>query len=458
MLNPFFLQGSQGEQGLVQDLINEQIKIYGVETYYIPRKYVTKKTVIQEVIESTFDSAFPIEAYVSTYDGYGGQGTLLSKFGIQDVDELVLIISKERFESYITPLIANKDNVELSTRPKEGDLIYFPLGDRIFEIKYVEHESPFYQLQKNYVYELKCELFRYQDEIFDTEVDEIDDNIIDSGYTQSFTMVGIGSTAKAITNIVDGAVSYITITNRGRGYTSAPIVAISSSPSPGGTATGIATLITGIVDLCDPTGTGYRVQSVQITNPGYGYTTSPKVAFYGGGGEGAEATATISNGSIGIVTITGQGSGYVTAPNVSVVGFASTSAVLVSSISDGSVTSINIVNSGIGYTQKPLIVIDDPYMVGFGTYIFNEIVIGSASSTTARVNSWDSSTNTLSLKNINGSFENGELVTGQDSQAVYKIRVISEFDQIDSYAKNKEIEEESDKILDFSETNPFGMP
>ena len=85
-LNPYFLQGSPGEQSLVQDLINEQLKIYGIEVYYIPRRYITKNTVIREVVESEFDSAYPIEAYVDSYEGYGGQGTLLSKFGIQNID------------------------------------------------------------------------------------------------------------------------------------------------------------------------------------------------------------------------------------------------------------------------------------------------------------------------------------------------------------------------------------
>ena len=150
MLNPFFLQGSKAEQGLIQDLINEQLKIYGVEVYYLPRRYLTKKTVIREVIESEFNNAYPIEAYVDTYDGYEGAGTLLTKFGVQPYTDLTLIISKERFENYISPLIAGTPNIELSSRPKEGDLIYFPLGDRLFEITFVEHEVPFYQLQKTY--------------------------------------------------------------------------------------------------------------------------------------------------------------------------------------------------------------------------------------------------------------------------------------------------------------------
>ena len=197
MLNPFFQQGSKTEQSLIQDLINEQLRMYGVEVYYIPRKYATTNTIIREVVESKFDDAYPLEAYVNTYEGYDGQGTILSKFGVQPIDDLTLTISKERFEEYITPLTKNLPDIELATRPKEGDLVYFPLGDRLFEIKFVEHEKPFYQLQKNYVYELTCELFRYEDEVLDTGIDEIDDNIKDEGYIQTLTLVGSAATATA---------------------------------------------------------------------------------------------------------------------------------------------------------------------------------------------------------------------------------------------------------------------
>ena len=178
MLNPFFQQGARSEQNLVQDLINEQLRMYGVEVHYLPRKYVTENKVIREVVASRFDDAYPIEAYVDTFDGYGDNPTLLSKFGIEQTNEITLTISRERFENYISPLMKNEADVKLTTRPKEGDLVYFPLGDRLFEIKYVEHEKPFYQLQKNYVYELRCELFRYEDEVIDTGVDEIDNELV----------------------------------------------------------------------------------------------------------------------------------------------------------------------------------------------------------------------------------------------------------------------------------------
>ena len=247
-LNPFFLQGSSGEQNLVQSLINEQIKMYGVEIFYIPRRYMTKNTVIQEVIESKFEEAIPLEAYVDTFDGYEGQGSLLSKFGVQALDDLTLVISRDRFENYITPLIKNIPNIELATRPKEGDLIYFPLGDRLFEIKFVEHEKPFYQLKKNYVYELRCELYRYEDEVIDTGVGDIDDNLEKAGYIETLTLVSSGTTAVLTTGIVDGAIRQVTILNRGSDFTSLPRVAISSAPSAGLTAVGVASMRDDLVD------------------------------------------------------------------------------------------------------------------------------------------------------------------------------------------------------------------
>jgi hypothetical protein len=345
-LNPFFLQGSQTERGLVQDLVNEHLKIYGVDIYYIPRLYFNEKTIIEEVINSDFKYAYPIEAYVETYDGYGNVGTLMSKFGIQELDDLTLTISRERYEVYLKPLLENLPNVKLYSRPKEGDLVYFPLGDRLFEIKYVEHEKPFYSLKGSYTYELKCELFRYNNENIDTGIEFIDDNVQNEGYTQTFKMIGIGSLPVATSGLVFGGVRYINLTNRGKGYKSTPVVAISSSPDPNGTASGIATMIGGLTDLCEPNSSLLRIQGVELTKTGYGYTTTPSVTFIGGGGSGAAAKAVIGNGIVGIVTILSGGYGYVDPPvvTISAPGTSSTStASLTGNInSSGFVTSISI--------------------------------------------------------------------------------------------------------------------
>jgi len=458
MLNPFFQQGSKTEQGLIQDLINEQLRMYGVEVYYLPRKYVTTKSIIKEVIESKFENAYPIEAYVETYDGYNGLGTLMSKFGIQELDDLTITISRERFETYISPLIKDITDIKLSSRPKEGDLIYFPLGDRLFEIKYVEHEKPFYQLQKNYTYQLTCELFRYEDELIDTSIENIDDNVQDQGYVQTLTLVGIASTATAVASIFNGGVRKVTITNRGRGYTSIPNVVFSSAPAGGVTATGISTMISDIVD-CNGV-TSNKVQGVLITNSGLGYTVTPSISFIGGGGSGTTATVEIANGIVGIISVTNGGSGYVLSPTVTVsspgIG---TTAIAVSNInSSGVVTSISLVDSGVGYTSIPTIIIAAPPYVSIGTFKVNEMIIGSTSGSKAIVNSWNSTTNELKVSKVSGKFTPGESIVGTASSASRKLISTQNYNVTDFYAENKDIQEESASIIDFSEKNPFGMP
>ena len=464
-LNPYFQQGATSEQNLIQDLVNEQLKIYGIEVYYLPRQYVTKNTVIKEVIESKFTDAYPIEAYVDTYEGYEGVGTLLSKFGIQELDDLNLIISQERFSSYISPLIKNIPNIELSTRPKEGDLIYFPLGDRLFEIKYVEHEKPFYQLQKNYVYELRCELFRYEDEIVDVGVEDIDDTVVDKGYIQTLTLVTDAVQATAITGIVtEGGLRTVTLTDRGYNYVTStvnqypPRVAISSAPSGGVTAVGIATLIDNLIN-CDGV-LDTKVQGVEIRNPGYGYTVAPGIGFIHKTGVGAAATSEIADGTLGIVTISEGGSGYVNEPLVTIAGpgvgtTASARAVISSA---GIVTAIRWTDAGIGYTvgDTPTITIAAPDTGAFGDYSVGETVTGAASSTTGIVNSWNASTGVLEVKIVDGTWTQGEDIVG--TNATREVRVINKDDLVTPYADNDNIEDAADDILDFSEKNPFGTP
>lgn len=481
MLNPFFLQGSKSEQGLLQDLINEQLKMYGIDVHYLPRQFITQNTVIKEVIESQFNNAYPIEAYIETFDGYSDSSTILSKFGIQSLNEITLTISRERFKNYISPLIKNIPNIKLYTRPKEGDLIYFPLGKRLFEIKFVEHEKPFYQLQGLYTYQLKCELFRYQDEIINTGIDDVDmviggpggpggpgsgdgdvspgtDDIL-YGNILRLTMVGIAATATATTTIVNGGVRSVIVTNRGGGYTIPPTVGFSSAPSGGETATAVAEMIGGII-VCNKnlSSNQQSVQSVLITNPGFGYSIAPGVKFTGDG-SGASAIALIGDGIVGIVSLTNSGSGYVTPPQVTFTGISSVPATATAIVSAaGSITSIALSNAGLGYTQPPIITIGNPSLNSSGSFIFNEKVIGMTSGVSAVVKSWNSVTNTLQVSNATGDFIAGENVIGTASSATHYIRSIDILSSRSTYAENDEIEEESDKIIDFSGSNPFGDP
>ena len=483
MLNPFFTQGTQGEQNLVQDLINEQLRMYGVETFYLPRKFVSENSIIREVVQSTFDMALPLEAYVDNYDQYSGAGTILSKFGIESKDEIRLVISRERFESYITPLIQNEDNIKLSTRPKGGDLIWFPLDDRIYEIKDVEYAKPYYQLQNLYVYELTCELFRMQDEVIVTGVDDIDDNIIGDeidglsvdgvntiqGPTQTLTLVGAAVTATATVAILDGGVRQFTVTNRGGGYSSVPTVVVSAAPSSGGvTATGIATMIGGI-NVCNLNANprDQSVQRVDVANSGAGYTVAPGVRFTGGGsgGTGAAATATIGDGVVGIVTITNGGSGYTIPPTITFTnevfksGVTTVSAAATAVVSAaGTISNIFLTNAGVGYSVAPTMTVAASGSVGVGTFQFNEIVTGSLSGTTARVRTWNSTTNVLEVGTVNGEFTRGENIVGSTSGASHELRIIDAQPADDGFTDNINIETEADAIIDFSEQNPFGMP
>ncbi|MGA1048728.1 MAG: hypothetical protein ACO3UU_12030, partial [Minisyncoccia bacterium] len=344
-LNPFFLQGSPNEQRLIQELINEQLRIYGVEVIYIPRKFVVKKTILSEISSSKFDDNYAIEAYINNYDGYTGQGDILSKFGVTLKDEVDLIISKERFEDFISPFMDSVDDDELplTLRPREGDLIYFPLGQRLFEVKFVEHEQPFYQLGKLYVYQLKCELFEYEDEVIDTSVDEVDTQIQDEGYITTLTLIGTGVTATATASIGTGYIRKIYLNNDGYNYTTAPTVTISSAPSGGTNAEAVA--------ITSTSGGVKSVKEILLTNAGYGYTVAPTITISGGGGVGASATCSIETVYNGILSfsVTNPGVGYKTKPQITITGSVGSgeTAVGIAYVSDPTeVQSIRISNPG----------------------------------------------------------------------------------------------------------------
>jgi hypothetical protein len=377
MLNPFFTQGTSGEQNLVQDLINEQLKMYGVDIFYLPRKFLTENTVIREVVQSRFDIALPLEAYVDNYDQYSGAGNILSKFGIESKDEVRLIISRDRFENYITPLIEDQANVKLSTRPKSGDLIWFPLDDRIYEIKDIEYAKPYYQLQNLYVYELYCELFRLEDEVIATGIEDIDNNLIGEnadgttddgintiqGPTQTLTLVGSAVTTTAVSGLVNGAIRFIRVTNRGGGYATPPRVAISSAPSGGITGIASAVMIGGI-NVCNLNSNPslQSVQQVQLLNAGAGYEKAPGVKFVSSTGTGAAATVGLATtGAVGIVTISAGGSGYTTAPTVTFsapkhVGAAATA-----------ILDSPLVSTGVSITSAPISVGASSFLFPGGT-------------------------------------------------------------------------------------------
>ena len=272
------LNGSSQEQMFMGNLIIESIELYGQDIYYLPRTYVNKDTIFQEVESSNFTQALAIRAYVNNVEGWEGQGELLSKFGVRIEDKTTFIFSRSKFTEKVD------DNAVLNVegRPNEGDLIWFPTTNHLFEIQFVEAERPFYQLGKGYVWECQCELFEYSDEQLDTGVAAIDaietafansiKLVMDAGGSGDFTVgeeiVGDLYLAAATAAITGDAVSSFTITDGGEHYKSAlpPTVTITGGGGSGATGTAVVSA-TGIV-------TG-----ITVTAGGTGYTSAPSVTI-----------------------------------------------------------------------------------------------------------------------------------------------------------------------------------
>ncbi|ADO99682.1 neck protein [Cyanophage S-RIM12_RW_29_1109] len=272
------LNGSSQEQMFMGNLIIESIELYGQDIYYLPRTYVNRDTIFQEVESSNFTQALAIRAYVNNVEGWEGQGELLSKFGVRIEDKTTFIFSRSKFTEKVD------DNAVLNVegRPNEGDLIWFPTTKHLFEIKFVEAERPFYQLGKGYVWECQCELFEYSDEQLDTGVAAIDaietafansiKLVMDAGGSGDFTVgeeiVGDLYLATATAAITGDAVSSFTITDGGEHYKTAlpPTVTITGGGGSGATGTAVVSS-TGIVS------------SITVSSGGTGYTSAPSVTI-----------------------------------------------------------------------------------------------------------------------------------------------------------------------------------
>ena len=164
--------GRSSEQLLMEDLIIECLKIYGFDTVYMPRQAVNEDTILGEDPLNQFEYAYPLEMYMSNNTGFEGDGDLMTKFGVEIRDTANFIVSRRRWDE----VVARDGHTTLTTRPTEGDIVYFPLTKAFFEIKRVEALNPFFQVGKLYVYQLECELLRYSSERFSTGVAEIDNS------------------------------------------------------------------------------------------------------------------------------------------------------------------------------------------------------------------------------------------------------------------------------------------
>ena len=196
---------SNVEQDLINDLTSEVIQIHGMDVFYIPRIIVKEDLLLDEDVLSRFEVAYEIEMYIKGTEGFGGEGDLVSKFGLDVRDEVIFTVHKDRFELATT-----------KPKPLEGDLIFLPMSKGLFEIKFVEHEQPFYQAGKNYSFDITCELFQYSEEQFEKGVPEV---IRDIEREQSaaidFVMTAGGSGAYAIDESVYQGASLAEATAKG---------------------------------------------------------------------------------------------------------------------------------------------------------------------------------------------------------------------------------------------------
>ena len=275
---PTYYAGHSGEQGLVQDLVDEQIKLFGTDIYYIPR-IVLQDSTLDEVRYSKYQEQFQIEMILQNVMGFGDNAEFISKFGLRITDEIIFRVSTRRWDEEVAE---HSPSLTVTSRPNEGDLLYFPLTQDIYEIKFVGKEEPFFQFGKIQFYAITAEIYEIGSDDFDTGIEEIDDVEV----------------------------------------TFASSIKLFMDPGGSGDFT-VGEEIVGDEFLAKATGTtdGDAVDSITITDGGshYKQATPPTVTITGGGGTGATATAAVSStGLVNSILITSGGTGYTSAPTVTI--------------------------------------------------------------------------------------------------------------------------------------------
>lgn len=308
--------GAKSEQLFHEDLIVESLSFYGQNFYYVPRTLFAKDEILGEDRLSKFKSAYSIEMYLENVDGFDGQGAFIQKFGLMMEQSATLVVAKRRWEQ----LVGRFGQTIIPSRPCEGDLLYFPLTDALFEVKFVQYQDPFYQIGKLFVYKLQVELFQYASENIETGIKEIDDfeslksydtSVVKNGVVTEVNIVnwGVGyETAPTVvfgenwvagTAVIDGdEIAYgnrrYMVSLSGTLGTTPPVH--TSGSSINGTANllyvGARAVATATLGDNDHMG---NVMGISVTSGGNGYTTAPTVTLVGGGGEYAEAIAIIEN-------------------------------------------------------------------------------------------------------------------------------------------------------------------
>ena len=262
--NLYFSQKVKSEQNLYEDIVIESLKMYGQDVYYLPRDLVNEDTILGDDPVSSFNSSHIVEMYIENTEGFEGEGDLFTRFGVEIRDEATFVVSRKRWED----TVKRYDNEITSVRPSEGDLIYLPLSNSLFQITHVEHEMPFYQLSNLPVYKLRCQLYEYTGEDLDTGVDTIDDIENKYAYKYILSLSNARDSANATATTVGGKVTSIVLTDSGSNYFTAPTVSLID-------ASGVGAQITATIDSNNG-----KVSSLTLVDSGTGFaSTNPTVRF-----------------------------------------------------------------------------------------------------------------------------------------------------------------------------------
>ena len=461
--NRYIRQGVRSEQTLYEDIVIESLKFYGQDVYYLPRTIVNEDRVFGDDIPSRFSNAYKIEMYIENAEGFDGEGDLFTKFGVEIRDQATFVLARRRWDQ----TVAKIDNEIDGIRPREGDLIWLPLSKSMFQIMKVEHEDPFYQLNNLVVFKLQCELFEFNDEDFDTSIEDIDDIVVDHAYQWVLTLIP-PTTATASASVSGERVSSITLTNAGGAYDSAPAITFSLPDLDSSTASATITFADGdITDISVDSGGRYYA--------GSSVTASVTYDIPGGGTITEDITAIVTNGQVTSVPIPSLEQDIATTisivfppPTDSKENYRAAATLTVDSYTQ-QVTAVAIVDSGYFYAN-PTVTIDPPSTLG-SPWIFEKTstvsqTLSSGVIIRGEVTRYNDSDNKLYLANVgasDGKFHSfvANRWVWQDSENSTKLQLVgsvAEVNKMSDNEQNDDFDATNFSFLDFSESNPFGEP
>ena len=454
--------GVATEQNLVQDLVDEQIKLFGSDVFYIPRVHLKDKS-LGEIVQSEFNQSYMIEMFLVNVEGFGAGAEFVSKFGLRITDEITFVVSRRRWEQSANPAL----NLAVDGRPNEGDLIYFPLTEDLYEVKYVERENPFFQLGKQYFYQLTAELYEQGADKFDTGIDEVDDierdfsNITTLNLTPSTRVQATGT----VTVNAGGEITGAAITTAGTGYSLPPSVTINGGVNSSGGIIETTIADGGVVTLTVINGgTGYQSDTTHADFPTITIDAPPldvqfipdeHVVIGGFIQQGGGRSWSSANN---VVTVTALGSFD---PNFAT---STQKKYFYWKFEDKRICYVYTYN-GTDPTTVAGHFYYDAANVQYVINTYTETTTSGSqatmydldSATVAEVADWNGVTYTLEVMNRTGNFLDGDTIRGVESNALYTLGDFSTIDnQSTEFDQNAAIEDGADDLIDWGETNPFG--